>query len=194
METSYGVYISQLNRFARASCNFKDFNCRNKALTAKLLKRGYRYHKLRNAFSKFYRRHSEFVETYNVSLRTLLQQGVSEPEFYGVSGNRIKIFFFSEQFRKLINRYKRIEYNPYVMRQAACLVINPTSVDSYVSLFNCTSMLGLDAVSLFWPTVVQKLVSCNSGLQWGISQEYSFFVASQWSIWFCVFAEMHWLS
>ena len=94
METSYGVYISQLNRFARASCNFKDFNCRNKALTAKLLKRGYRYHKLRNVFSKFYRRHSEFVETYNVSLRTLLQQGVSEPEFYGDSGNRIKIFFF----------------------------------------------------------------------------------------------------
>ena len=38
------------------------FNCRNKALTAKLLKQGYRYHKLRKALSKFYRRHSELVE------------------------------------------------------------------------------------------------------------------------------------
>ena len=34
--TSYGVYISQLIRFARASSNLSDFNCRNKSLTAKL--------------------------------------------------------------------------------------------------------------------------------------------------------------
>ena len=32
--TSYGVYISQLIRFARASPNLNDFNYRNKALTA----------------------------------------------------------------------------------------------------------------------------------------------------------------
>ena len=57
-------------------------NCRNKALTAKLLRQGYRYFKLRKAFSKLYRRRSALVEKYNVSLKTLLQQGVSEPEFY----------------------------------------------------------------------------------------------------------------
>ena len=34
--TSYGVYISQLIRFATAPSNVSDFNCRNKALTAKL--------------------------------------------------------------------------------------------------------------------------------------------------------------
>ena len=45
-------------RFARASSNLNDFNYRNKALTAKLLRQGYRYFKLRKAFSKFYRRHS----------------------------------------------------------------------------------------------------------------------------------------
>ena len=28
-----------------------------------------------------YRRHSALVEKYNVSLKTLLQQGISEPEF-----------------------------------------------------------------------------------------------------------------
>ena len=38
--TSYGVYISQLIRFARASSNLNDFNYRNKALTAKLLRQG----------------------------------------------------------------------------------------------------------------------------------------------------------
>ena len=36
--TSYGVYISQLIRFARASSNLNDFSFRNKALTAKLLR------------------------------------------------------------------------------------------------------------------------------------------------------------
>ena len=76
--TSYGVYISQLIRFARASSNLSDFNCRNKALTAKLLRQGYRYFKFRKAFSKFYRRHK-----YNVSLKTLLQRDISESEFYG---------------------------------------------------------------------------------------------------------------
>ena len=53
--TSYGVYISELIRFARVSCHVADFNARNKNLTANLLQQGYRYHKLRNTFSKFYR-------------------------------------------------------------------------------------------------------------------------------------------
>ena len=44
---SYGVYISQLRRFARVSSHITDFNTRNKLLTAKLLNQGYRYHKLR---------------------------------------------------------------------------------------------------------------------------------------------------
>ena len=48
--TSYGVYISQLIRFARASSNLNDFNYHNKALTAKLLRQGYRYFKFRRRF------------------------------------------------------------------------------------------------------------------------------------------------
>ena len=45
---------------------------------------------------------------------------------------------FSDQFRKIIFRYKRIGYNLNVMRQSACLVINPITVDGYAALFNCT--------------------------------------------------------
>ena len=44
---SYGVYISQLIRFARVCSNVDDFNNRNLFLTAKLLKQGYRYYKIR---------------------------------------------------------------------------------------------------------------------------------------------------
>ena len=53
--TTYGVYISQLIRFARASSYVTDFNTRNKLLIQKLPKQGYRYHKLPKTFSKFYR-------------------------------------------------------------------------------------------------------------------------------------------
>ena len=83
MSTSYGVYISQLFHFARVSSHTDDFNICYRALTAKLLKQGYRYHKLRMAFSKFYRRHFDLVSKYNVRLKTLLLPGLSEPEFYG---------------------------------------------------------------------------------------------------------------
>ena len=44
---------------------------------------------------------------------------------------------FSDQFRKVIMHYKRIGYNINVMRQSACLVINPITVDSFAPLFNC---------------------------------------------------------
>ena len=79
---SYGVYISKLIRFARVCSHVDDFNTRNKCLTAKLLKQGYRYHKLRKAFSKFYRRHHEFISKFNVGLKSNLHKGLSEPEFY----------------------------------------------------------------------------------------------------------------
>ena len=51
--TFYGVLISQLIRFARASSYVTNFNPRNKLLTQKLLKQGYRYQKLCKTFSKF---------------------------------------------------------------------------------------------------------------------------------------------
>ena len=35
-------------------------------------------------------------------------------------------------------RYKRIGYNLKVMRQFACLAINPIMLDSFAALFNCT--------------------------------------------------------
>ena len=45
---------------------------------------------------------------------------------------------FSDQFRKIITRHKRIGYDLNVMRQSACLVINPITVDNFAALCNCT--------------------------------------------------------
>ena len=81
--TSYGVYISQLIRFARVSIHVTVFNARNKVLNAKLLHQSYRHYKLRKTFSKFYRRVYKLVSKLKVALKALLQQGLSEPEFCG---------------------------------------------------------------------------------------------------------------
>ena len=110
--TSYGVYISQLIRFARASSYITDFNTHNKLLTQKLLKQGYCYHKLRKAFSKFYRQYYDLISKFQVGLKSLLRHGLSEPGFYGdlvyklmkiVGSNN-----FSAQFIKIISHYKRL--------------------------------------------------------------------------------------
>ena len=133
--TSYGVYISQIIRFARVSSHVAGFNARNKSLTAKLLQQGYRYHKLRKTFSKFYRRHYELVSKFNVGLKPLLHQGLSEPEFYGDLVYKFKKIVgradFSDQFKKIIVRYKRIGFNINIMRQSACLVFNPITVNCF---------------------------------------------------------------
>ena len=124
---SYGVNISQLIRLARASSHVTAFNNRNNFLSAKLLEQGYRYHKLRKAFSKFYRGHFELIEQYNVSLKKLMQQGICNPEFYGnlvykfnkIIGNPN----FSDLFKRIVNRFRRAGYTLDIMRQASCLVL-----------------------------------------------------------------------
>ena len=51
---SYGVYISQLVRFARCYTSISDFHSKNLQITSILLTQGYRYHKLGKSFGKFF--------------------------------------------------------------------------------------------------------------------------------------------
>ena len=124
------------------SSHVADFNTRNQNLTAKLLKQCYRYHKLRKTFSNFYGRHYHLVSKFNTGLKSLLKQDLSEPEFYGdLVYKFMKIVGrndFSDQFRKIIIRYQRIGYNMNVMRQTACLVVNPITINNCADLFHCT--------------------------------------------------------
>ena len=100
--SSYGVYIAQLIGFARASSYVADFNTRKKLLTQKLLKQGYRYHKLCKTFSKFYRQCYDLISKFQVGLKSLLPQGLSEPGFYGDLVYKLKnivgSYNFSAQF------------------------------------------------------------------------------------------------
>ena len=96
----------------------------------------------RKIFSKFYRRHYELVSKFKVGLKSLLQQGLSETKFYGDCVYKLRKIVsrtdFSDRFRTVIMFYKRIGYKINVMRQSACLVINPITADSFACLFNCT--------------------------------------------------------
>ena len=72
----------------------------------------------------------------NIGLKTLLQQGISEPIFYGDLVYKFKRIVgkpnFSAQFKGV--------YNLDIMRQSACLVLNPITVYSYGFLFNCKTV------------------------------------------------------
>ena len=47
---------------------------------------------------------------------------------------------FSDKFKKIIVRYIKVEYNLDVMRQSACLVLNPIMVYNYSFLFHCMTV------------------------------------------------------
>ena len=130
-------------------CYVADFNTRNELLTQKLLKQGYRYHKLRKTFSKFYRRYYDLISIFQVGLKSLLRQGLSEPDFYGDLVYKLKRI--STQFIKLISHYKKIGYNINALQQTACLVVNPIKVGNFAFLFNCTPV-GRTTDSMMVPT------------------------------------------
>ena len=86
----------------------------------------------------------EVVEVATKAGFTLLLQGLSEPEFYGDLVYKFRKIIgkidFPYHFKKIIVRYKKIGYNINVMRQTACLVVNPIKVNSFAYLFNCTTV------------------------------------------------------
>ena len=69
---AYGVYVSQLIRYARACSNYQDFMERGKVLTTKLLSQGYQKTKLVATLKKFYGRHHDLVNPYNVAVSRIV--------------------------------------------------------------------------------------------------------------------------
>ena len=81
---------------------------------------------------------------YNICLKTLLQQCISDLVLYGDLVYKFNRFcgkhHISDQFKKIITRYQRVGYSMDIMRQSACLVVNRITVDSYGLLFDCTTV------------------------------------------------------
>ena len=57
---------------------------------------------------------------------------------------------FSAQFIKIIFLYKKSVYNSNILRQTACLVVNPFTIGSFAFLLNCRQV-GWTSDSLMVP-------------------------------------------
>ena len=81
------------------------------------------------------------IAQFQVGLKSLLRQGLSEPEFYGDLVNKSKkivdSYNFSAQFIKLISHYKKIGFNINVLQQTLCLVVILVKIGNFAFLFNC---------------------------------------------------------
>ena len=71
-------------------------------------------------FSKFYRRYYVLISKFQIGLKSLLRQGLLEPDFYGDLVYKLKRIVgsnnFSAQFIKIISHYKKIGYNINVLQ------------------------------------------------------------------------------
>ena len=77
---TYGVYISQLIRYARDSNNYSDFLKRHLHLRNRLLDQGYKKIRLIRSLKKFIFRNQDFVEIYFVSAEKVKNDGCSYSE------------------------------------------------------------------------------------------------------------------
>ena len=69
---SYGVYISQLIRYARCCSHYDDFRYRHKCLVDRLLSQGYKALRLEKSFKKFYGRYQDLIEKYWRSVNAMV--------------------------------------------------------------------------------------------------------------------------
>ena len=69
---SYGVYISQLIRYARCCSHSDDFRYRHKCLVDRLLSQGYKALRLEKSFNKFYGRYQDLIEKYRRSVNAMV--------------------------------------------------------------------------------------------------------------------------
>ena len=69
---AYGVFISQLIRYARACSSYRCFILRALRLSNKLLEQGYVKKRLKSSLRKFYGRYGDLIKQYDVSLSQML--------------------------------------------------------------------------------------------------------------------------
>jgi hypothetical protein len=72
LSPAYGVYISQLLRYARACFAYEDFSKRGKLLTKKLMLQGHNESRIKSSFCKFYGRYNDLVCDFKLSLVCML--------------------------------------------------------------------------------------------------------------------------
>ena len=149
----YGIYISQLVRFARCCTSVLDFHSKNLQITSKLLTQGYRYHKLRKTFGKFFRSYSELLSKFgDISFQEYVFKGISHPVFYGDLVYKLRRVKDTQNFissgSKIVKRLRRRHYDPLIIETTIGLVLGPCTALCRLFLKHCT--LTNKAVGTIW--------------------------------------------
>ena len=74
---AYGVYASQLVRYAHCCSNYSDFLIRHRALVKRLLSQGYKVNRFSNTFKKFYGRCTDLVGQYKKNVCQMFADSIS---------------------------------------------------------------------------------------------------------------------
>ena len=149
----YGIYISQLVRFARFCTSVLDFHSKNLQITSKLLTQGYRYHNLRKTFGKFFMSYFEILSQFgDFSFKEYVSKGISHSVFYGdllYKLRRVKDTPNSfSSGSKIVKRLRRRQYYPLIIERTIGLVLGPSTALYIPFLKHCT--LTNKAVGTIW--------------------------------------------
>ena len=124
--------ISKLVRFARCFTSVSDFNSKNIQITSKLLKQGYRYHKLRKILGKFFRSYSDLLTKFGeISFQEYVTEGISHPVFYDDLVYKLRRVKCEANFvssgSKIVKRIRCRKYDPMIIETTICLVLGPST-------------------------------------------------------------------
>ena len=115
--------VNQVNdsiRFARCCTSVSDFNSKNLKITSKLLTQGYRYHKLRKTFGKFFRSYSDLLSKFGeISFQEYVTEVISHPVFYGDLVYKLRRVKCEANFvssgSNIVKRLRRRKYDPVII-------------------------------------------------------------------------------
>ena len=111
--------------------------------TSKLLTQGYRYHKLRKTFGKFFRSYSELLSKFgDISFQEYVFKGISHPVFYGDLVYKLRRVKDTPNFissgSKIVKRLRRRQYDPLIIETTIGLVLGPCTALCRLFLKHCT--------------------------------------------------------
>ena len=139
--SSYGIYISQMVRFARCCTSVLDFRSKNLQITSKLLTQRYRYHKLRQTYGKSVMSYSDFLSKFcenrfkNMFLKECLTLSDIVFKLRRVKGAAN----FVSTGSKIVKRLRRRKYDLVIIEMTIGLVVGPSTA-FYRSFPECCTL------------------------------------------------------
>ena len=114
---------------------------------------GYRYHKLRKTFGKFFMSYFELLSKFGaISFQDYVSQGITHPVFYGDVVYKLQRVKGEANFissgSKIVKRLRRRQYDPAIIEKNIGLALGPFTAMYRSFLKRCT--LTNKAVGTIW--------------------------------------------